>query len=98
MIHYEFEWDDEKARTNRRKHGVDFNEAKSCFRDVFAVESFDVDHSLAEDRFVIIGMSEQDRLLVVAFTLRDYRTIRIISAREARKQERLDYEKQNDSR
>ena len=66
--------------------------------DVFALESFDVDHSLDEDRFVIIGKSERGRLLVVAFTLRDHTTIRIISAREALRQERLEYEKQIGSR
>ena len=98
MVHYEFEWDEEKARANERKHGVGFDEAKSCFLDVFALESFDVDHSAHEDRFMIIGRSERGRLLVVAFTLRDHKTIRIISAREARKQERLEYEKQIGSR
>ena len=86
--------DDEKARTNERKHGISFNEAESCFRDVFALESFDVDHSHDEDRFVMIGRSERGRVLVVAFTFRDHKTIRIISAREALRRERLEYEKQ----
>ncbi|HEV8658857.1 MAG TPA: BrnT family toxin [Thermoanaerobaculia bacterium] len=98
MLRYEFEWDDEKARFNERKHGVAFDEARSCFLDLFAIESFDVDHSLDEDRFVIMGKSERGHLLVVAFTLREQTTIRITSAREARRQERLDYEKQVDSR
>ncbi len=98
MAHYEFEWDEEKARANERKHRVAFEEGKSCFLDIFALESFDVDHSADEDRFMIIGRSERGRLLVVAFTLRDHATIRIISAREARKQERFEYEKQIDSR
>ena len=98
MLHYEFEWDEEKARANERKHGITFDEAKECFLDVFALESFDVDHSFDEDRFVIIGMSKRGRILVVAFTLRDHITIRIISAREALRQERLDYEKQIGSR
>src|SRR5438128_3624782 len=97
VIHYEFEWDNDKARTNEQKHSVSFDEAKSCFVDVFALESFDVDHSVDEDRFVIIGTSERGRVLVVAFTLRDHRTIGIISAREALRRERLEYEKQIDS-
>jgi hypothetical protein len=71
---------------------------RSCFLDLFAIESFDVDHSLDEDRFMIMGKPDRGRLLVVAFTLRDRKTIRIISAREARRQERLDYEEQVDSR
>jgi hypothetical protein len=98
VVHYEFGWYEEKARANERKHGIDFEEAKSCFLDVFALESFDVEHSLDEDRFVIIGRSERGRLLVVAFTVRDHTTIRIISAREALRQERLQYEKQISSR
>ena len=98
MVHYEFEWDEEKARANERKHGVGFDEAKSCFLDVFALESFDVDHSADEDRFMMIGRSARGRLLVTAFTVRDGTTIRIISGREARRQERLDYEKQTGSR
>ena len=98
MAHYAFEWDDEKARSNERKHGVGFDEAKSCFLDVFAMESFDVDHSVDEDRFMIMGMSDRRRLLVIAFTLRNHATIRVISAREALRQERLEYEKQVGSR
>ncbi len=78
--------------------GIGFEEAVTCFLDVFALESFDVDHSFDEDRFVIIGMSKRGRILVVAFTVRDLTTIRIISAREALRQERLDYEKQIGSR
>jgi uncharacterized protein len=98
LLRYEFEWDEEKARINERKHGVGFDEARSCFHDVFALESFDVDHSLDEDRFVIIGRSERGRILVVAFTLPDHTAIRIISSREALRQERLEYEKQIGSR
>ena len=98
MVHYEFEWDEEKARANERKHGVVFEEAKSCFLDVFALESFDIDHSTDEDRFMIIGTSERGRILVTAFTRRDHRTIRIISARKALRQERQEYEKQIGSR
>jgi uncharacterized DUF497 family protein len=98
VLHYEFDWDEEKARANERKHGITFDEAKECFLDVYAFESFDVDHSFDEDRFVIIGVSKRGRILVVGFTLRDHITIRIISAREALRQERLEYEKQIGSR
>ena len=93
MLHHEFEWDDEKARANERKHGVSFDEAKTCFYDVFAIESHDVVHSAGEDRFIIMGRTDQNRVIVTAFTIRAM-TIRIISAREARRQERLEYEKQ----
>lgn len=55
-MHYRFEWDDTKAAENLRKHGVSFEEARTVFFDVFADESFDVDHSLEEDRFMIIGV------------------------------------------
>jgi hypothetical protein len=59
LHHYEFDWDEETARINERRYGVGFDEAKSCFLDVFAIESFDVDRSLDEDRFVIIGKSDK---------------------------------------
>ncbi|HKS21363.1 MAG TPA: BrnT family toxin [Thermoanaerobaculia bacterium] len=94
MIHYKFDWDEEKARLNERKHGVTFTEATSCFMDVFAIESFDVIHSTDEDRFVLSGMSDRGRVLVVAFTLRGNAIIRIISARKALRKERIEYERQ----
>lgn len=98
MAHYSFEWDDEKARTNEQKHGVGFDEAKSCFFDLFAIESFDVDHSDGEDRFVMMGMSDHERVLVVAFSAPDHATIRMISARKALRKERLQYEEEDSSR
>ena len=93
MVRHEFEWDDEKARHNERKHGASFDEAKTCFYDVFAIEAYDANHSAGEDRFIIMGRSDRSRVVVTAFTLRGM-TIRIISAREARRSERLEYEKQ----
>jgi uncharacterized DUF497 family protein len=93
-MHYRFEWDPAKAEANLRKHGVSFEEARGVFFDVFAVESFDRQHSMEEDRFMIIGTSERGHLLVVAFTPRDYRTIRIISARQARRNEQRQYEEE----
>ena len=98
MIQYSFEWDEAKSLSNQRKHGVAFEEARSCFFDVFAIESFDIHHSAEEDRFFLIGMSEQNRVLAVAFTLRAASAIRIISAREALRKERRDYEEQTRSR
>ena len=82
------------ATPQSQAHGVSFAEAKSCFEDVFALESFDVGHSADEDRFIMIGRSHRGRILIVAYTVPDYRTIRIISAREATRRERLEYEKQ----
>jgi uncharacterized DUF497 family protein len=69
------------------------DEAKTVFLDRFALESLDVDHSSDEDRFAMIGRSDQERILVIAYTVRDRKTIRIISARLARPQERFQYEK-----
>ena len=93
-MHYRFEWDPAKAAENLGKHGVSFEDAKTVYLDVFANESYDVDHSAGEDRFMIIGMSERGRVLVVSFTPRDYRTIRIISARQALRNEQRQYEEE----
>ncbi len=98
MAHYAFEWDSEKARANEQNHNVGFDEARSSFLDVFAIESFDRDHSDDEERFMLMGMSDRERVLLVAFTLRNHATIRIVSARLARRQERLQYEEKNTSR
>ena len=95
MAHYEFEWNDAKAAANEQKHAVSFTEAKTIFEDRFAIESFDVIHSVDEDRFVMLGRSDRNRVLIVAYTLRDYKTIRIISARQATRRERLEYEEES---
>jgi uncharacterized DUF497 family protein len=89
-----FEWDDNKARGNQRKHGVGFDEAKTVFRDPLARIFDDIWHSMDERREIIIGHSDQGRLLVVCFTEREQSTIRIISSRVATAQERKDYEYQ----
>jgi uncharacterized DUF497 family protein len=86
-----FEWDPEKAASNRREHKVSFDEAASVFADPLSVTVFDPLHSDEEDRFVIVGMSNKNRVLVVCFTDRNGR-VRIISARVATKRERIDYE------
>lgn len=91
MLH--FEWDESKNRANRRKHHVWFEEARAVFDDPFARVFFDPEHSEAEDRFVILGMSSAGRLLVVVHCHRkDDSVVRIISARRATKPEGRTYE------
>jgi uncharacterized DUF497 family protein len=87
----EFEWDSAKATSNFEKHGVSFVEAVTVFADPLEVTISDPDHSEAEFRFLSIGLSASDRLVVVAYTEREGR-IRIINAREAAPKERRDYE------
>jgi uncharacterized protein len=84
-------WSDKKNRQNIRKHGVDFNEAKSIFDDPLQISVNDPDHSVYEYRFVTLGMSENNRLLIVAPTYRDDK-IRIITARKPTRRERKNYE------
>ncbi len=87
-----FEWDDRKAVSNLKKHGVGFEEASTIFRDPLSATGTDPDHSLGEQRWVTFGVSDAGRLLVVAHTDRTD-CIRIISARHATKTERNIYEK-----
>ena len=90
-----FEWDEEKNQTNIKKHGVDFLEAASIFDDQFAILFDDPDHSKEEDRFLIIGVSENDRMCIVSHCYKaSEERIRIISARQADKQEREVYNEQ----
>lgn len=95
MVNYNFEWDPVKARENRNKHGVDFDEAATIFRDSKALSIFDPDHSETEDRWITMGISEKGRLLVVNHTFRgeseEEVTIRIISSRRATKRESKKY-------
>jgi len=88
-----FEWDPEKARANRAKHGVSFEEAMRAFLDPLSVTILDPDHSESEDRFVLIGQSPLGRLLVVVHTDRGD-AIRLISARRATRRERRAYEQE----
>lgn len=87
----EFEWDPEKEAANFRKHGVSFHEAQSVFGDPFSLTIKDPEHSEGEARFLILGASTKQRLVVACHTDRSGR-IRIISAREATRRERTDYE------
>lgn len=87
-----FIWDENKADENRRKHNISFEEAQTVFTDPNARMIFDLEHSGAEDRFIILGISSALRLLVVCHCYRDKdMVIRIISARKATKQERKQY-------
>jgi uncharacterized DUF497 family protein len=88
----EFEWNAAKARINLSKHGVSFEEATTAFCDPLSVTISDPDHSTDENRFLLIGMTQVRRLLVVAHTDRGQR-IRIFSARRATRRERASYEK-----
>ena len=85
-----FEWDPEKAAANQKKHKISFQEAATIFGDFLSVTFDDPDHSDDEERYVTIGTSSQDRLLVVSHTDRND-TIRIISARRATKLEKKYY-------
>jgi uncharacterized DUF497 family protein len=86
-----FEWDPNKAKENLQIHGVSFDEAGTAFRDTLSLVIYDPLHSEAEDRFVLLGNSHKNRLLVVVHTARGD-NIRLISARKASKKERKQYE------
>ena len=87
-----FEWDEDKAAANLRKHGVTFDEASTVFADSLAVIFDDEEHSLDEIREIVIGHSVLQRLLLVSFTERGDDLVRIISARKATRRERKDHE------
>jgi len=87
-----FLWDNRKNAANQTKHNVSFEEAQSVFFDENAIEYYDPDHSESEDRFLMLGLSHQVRILVVSYTLREEgMAIRIISARKATKKEQNVY-------
>jgi uncharacterized protein len=86
-----FEWDKRKARQNQQKHQVDFTEASTVFADTLSITIPDPDHSEDEERWVTLGLSNRQRLLVVVHT-EEKETIRIISARTADRLERRKYE------
>ena len=87
-----FEWDAVKAAANAKKHKVTFEAARTVFYDDFAVQFFDEDHSVDEDRFLLLGMSSDARLLLVCHCEReDGDVVRIISARKATESEAQHY-------
>ena len=86
-----FEWDRHKAEANLRKHGVSFEEAQTVFTDPLSITLPDPDHSDDEERFIDIGMSDHQRVLIVGYIERGQR-IRLINARKATPGERKQYE------
>ena len=96
-MRYNLEWDPQKARMNRQKHGISFEEAATVFRDPRMYTLYDADHSMAEeDRWITLGLSAVGRLLVVCHTFREetptVTIIRIYSSRKATKYEIRQYE------
>src|SRR5262245_13214309 len=89
-----FEWNEKKARKNFRDHRVTFEEADSGFDDFLAITIPDFDHSIGEERFIDIGQSDRNRILIVVYTERR-NVIRLISARLATRAERKQYEEEN---
>lgn len=86
-----FEWDPRKAVSNLSRHGVSFQETLTAFADPLARIFDDEDHSVEEQREIIIGHSAKERLLVVCFTVQA-KSVRIFSARKATRRERKEYE------
>ncbi len=87
-----FTWDDNKNKSNKKKHGVSFEEAQTVFFDEDAIEFDDPDHSTNEERFILLGLNRLLKVLVVCHCYRCNKTeIRIISARKATKKERSTY-------
>lgn len=91
----QFEWDEFKNRINKAKHGVSFEEASTVFYDANAILFDDPEHSIKEERFLILGVSRKPHICIVSHCYRDKdETIRIISARKATKREREIYNSQ----
>lgn len=92
MDNISFEWDDHKNQINIKKHQISFAEAMSVFYDDYAIVFDDPDHSIEEDRFLIIGKTIKEKTCIVSYCIRKRDVIRIISARKATKREREYYE------
>lgn len=93
MKELNFAWDENKNDINKKKHGLSFEEAKEVFADENAILFDDPDHSLEEDRFLIIGAVKSLKVCIVSHCYRDSgNVIRLISAREATKQEKKIYQ------
>jgi len=90
-----FEWDEEKAKVNLKKHRVSFEEGTTIFLDPFSMTIPDPDHSIYEQRYIDIGTSDKERVLAVVYTERGS-NIRIINCRKATSLERKRYEKGSD--
>jgi len=91
-----YEWNEDKNKLNQEKHGISFEEAKEVFEDPFQISKLDCRFSYFEERWITVGTTSKQKILVVAnlfFTDDGEEIIRIISARKANKQERASYEK-----
>jgi len=89
----EFEWDSTKAKSNLKRHGISFEEAKSVFFDDYALQFYDEGHSEEEDRFLLLGLSNTSKLLMIVHCEREGgNVIRIISARKATTNESAFYQ------
>ena len=87
-----FEWDENKNEINKKKHGLSFETAKEVFYDDDSIVFDDPDHSVGEERFLIIGMTVSSKICIVSHCYRDSdNVIRLISAREATKREKQTY-------
>lgn len=87
-----FEWDNNKNKANQTKHQISFEEAETVFFDERAIEFDDPDHSIDEERFLLLGFSQNLKILVVCHCYRDAESIiRIISARKATRKEQKAY-------
>ena len=86
----DFVWDPQKGRRNLAKHGVSFDDAVTVFEDDLFLVFADPDHSAEEDRFIIMGRTKRNHLLVVSYT-EISETIRLISARKATRSEKKFY-------
>ncbi|HXD32920.1 MAG TPA: BrnT family toxin [Pyrinomonadaceae bacterium] len=95
IAYLQFEWNAEKAKNNLKVHGKGFEEAATVFDDPLFIVFRDPDHSIGEQRYIIIGTSIYGDYLLVSFTERGQR-IRIISARELNPKERRNYEKRKE--
>jgi uncharacterized DUF497 family protein len=82
-----FDWDDNKAESNKKKHGVSFAEAATAFSDPNAIEFLDAKNSDKEERWILVGLSARSHVLLVVFVEREEKLIRIVSARKAVKEE-----------
>ncbi len=95
-----FEWDENKARINFEKHKISFDEACTIFADPFLITFVDDFHSDKEERFISIGLSERNRVLLAVHTEREEKdeiiVVRIISCRKATQTERKRYEKEDE--
>ena len=95
-LNYNFEWDPVKAKANINKHKISFERASEIFLDPYALSIFNKEHSVDEDRYITIGKTKSDNLIVVIHTFQEINKnriiIRIISARKATKNEKKQYQ------